>query len=176
MICMLKFDKISYEFDRNLNEICINFDWFFSNSTIHSRSLDFQLSNYFIKINKYFDKIFAKLPNWIFSGGVVEHPVTDVTPTMLTPNVISTLRQADHLANQVLNANQESKNNLSQMPLVLIPIHFDRYECLLNSRFELSGLLYLGKIIKETIKICKYLIFKRSTWLFCKWRFSKNIK
>lgn len=59
-------------------------------------------------------------------GGVVEHPVTDVTPTMLTPNVISTLRQADHLANQVLNGHQESKNNLSQMPLVLIPIHFDR--------------------------------------------------
>ena len=86
------------------------------------------------------DKIFTKLPNWIFLGGVVEHPVTDVTPTMLTPNVISTLRQADHLANQVLNANQESKNNLSQMPLVLIPIHFDRYEYLVNSRFELSGL------------------------------------
>ena len=62
----------------------------------------------------------------------MEHPVTDVTPTMLTPNVISTLRQADHLANQVLNANQESKNNLSQMPLVLIPIHFDRYEYLVN--------------------------------------------
>ena len=56
----------------------------------------------------------------------MEHPVTDVTPTMLTPNVISTLRQADHLANQVLNGHQESKNNLSQMPLVLIPIHFDR--------------------------------------------------
>ncbi len=59
-------------------------------------------------------------------GGAVEHPVSDVTPTMLTPNVISTLRQVDHLANQVLNASQESKNNLSQMPLVLIPIHFDR--------------------------------------------------
>ena len=56
----------------------------------------------------------------------MEHPVTDVTPTMLTPNVISTLRQADHLANQVLNGHQESKNNLSQMLLVLIPIHFDR--------------------------------------------------
>ena len=118
------------------------------------------MSNYFIENDKDFDKIFAKLPNWIFLGGVVEHPVTDVTPTMLTPNVISTLRQADHLANQVLNANQESKNNLSQMPLVLIPIHFDRYEYLVNSRFELSGLLYLAKIIKETIKICKYLIFK----------------
>ena len=82
----------------------------------------------------------------------MEHPVTDVTPTMLTPFVISTLRQADHLANQVnnnkkfvklhtilekkpkfnvfnlqvLNANQEAKSKLSQMPLVLIPIHFDR--------------------------------------------------
>ena len=127
--------------------------FFSSNSTIHPRSLDFQLSNYFIKINKKFDKIFAKLPNWIFLGGVVEHPVTDVTPTMLTPNVISTLRQADHLANQVLNANQESKNNLSQMPLVLIPIHFDRYEYLANSRFEISGLFYLAKVIKEAIKV-----------------------
>ena len=27
---------------------------------------------------------------------------------------------------QVLNANQEAKSKLSQMPLVLIPIHFDR--------------------------------------------------
>ena len=35
-------------------------------------------------------------------GGVVEHQVNDITPTMLTPMVISTLRQADHLANQVL--------------------------------------------------------------------------
>ena len=110
------------------------------------------MSNYFIKINKYFDKIFAKLPNWIFSGGVVEHPVTDVTPTMLTPNVISTLRQADHLANQVLNANQESKNNLSQMPLVLIPIHFDRYEYLVNSRLQLSGLNYQGS--HQNLQIC----------------------
>ena len=59
-------------------------------------------------------------------GGIVEHPVTDVTPTLLTPNTIATLRQVDHLANQVLNANPEAKNNLSQMPLVLIPIHFDR--------------------------------------------------
>ena len=143
----------------------INFDCFFFQFLlgIYSRSLDFQLSNYFIKINKEIDKLFAKLLNLIlFLGGVVEHPVTDVTPTMLTPNVISTLRQADHLANQVLNANQESKNNLSQMPLVLIPIHFDRYENMYsdNSRFELSGLLYLAKIIKEAINIWKCLIFK----------------
>ncbi len=59
-------------------------------------------------------------------GGPVEHPVTDITPTFLTPMAISTLRQADHLANQVLNSNPEAKAKLSQMPLVLIPIHFDR--------------------------------------------------
>jgi len=59
-------------------------------------------------------------------GGPIEHPVSDVTPTMLTPIVISTLRQADHLANKVLNANPEAKAKLSQMPLVLIPVHFDR--------------------------------------------------
>ena len=59
-------------------------------------------------------------------GPAVEHPVSDVTPTMLTPNTIATLRQADNLANQVLNANAEAKSKLSQMPLVLVPIHFDR--------------------------------------------------
>ena len=63
-------------------------------------------------------------------GPAVEHPVTDVTPTMLTPNTIATLRQADNLANQVLNANAEAKAKLSQMPLVLVPIHFDRYDIL----------------------------------------------
>ena len=78
----------------------------------------------------------------------MEHPVNDVTPTMLTPNVISTLRQADHLANQVLNANQESKNNLSQMPLVLIPIHFDRY---LLIRFSGLGVAFSKKSVKKSL-------------------------
>merc|ERR1712020_696805 len=54
----------------------------------------------------YFAKLIPRVCNninrvtYVF-GGVVEHPVSDVTPTMLTPFVISTLRQADHLANQV---------------------------------------------------------------------------
>ena len=47
-------------------------------------------------------------------GGVVEHPVTDVTPTMLTPFVISTLRQADHLANQVNKKNRETAHNFRE--------------------------------------------------------------
>lgn len=58
-------------------------------------------------------------------GPQLHHPVTDITPTHLTSNVIATLRQADHLANQVL-ATYTCQRAVSQMPVVLIPIHFDR--------------------------------------------------
>ena len=58
-------------------------------------------------------------------GGIVEHQITDVTPTFLTPNVIATIRQADHVANQVLNT-AECTRKVSQMPVVLLPLHFDR--------------------------------------------------
>jgi GMP synthase (glutamine-hydrolysing) len=34
-------------------------------------------------------------------GGLVRDQVLDVTPTFLTSNVLSTLRQADHVASQV---------------------------------------------------------------------------
>lgn len=58
-------------------------------------------------------------------GPIVHHPVIDITPTHLTSNVISTLRQADHVTNQILVANG-CMSALSQMPVVLIPVHFDR--------------------------------------------------
>ncbi|XP_046753705.1 GMP synthase [glutamine-hydrolyzing] isoform X1 [Diprion similis] len=58
-------------------------------------------------------------------GELVHHPVTDITPTYLTANVVATLRQADHLANQILASNG-CLQNISQMPVVLIPVHFDR--------------------------------------------------
>lgn len=58
-------------------------------------------------------------------GGIVKDPVSDVTPTCLTSTVLSTLRQADHLATQVLTSSN-CMQSLSQMPVVLIPIHFDR--------------------------------------------------
>ncbi|XP_012282535.1 GMP synthase [glutamine-hydrolyzing] [Orussus abietinus] len=58
-------------------------------------------------------------------GPMVQHPVTDITPTHLTSNVIATLRQADHLANQVLASNG-CMGAISQMPVILIPVHFDR--------------------------------------------------
>ena len=57
-------------------------------------------------------------------GGMLEHGVQDITPTFLTKNVIGTLRLADALANAVLGPEYTPK--LSQMPVVLIPIHFDR--------------------------------------------------
>jgi len=58
-------------------------------------------------------------------GGPVDHPVTEVTTTFLTPLVLSTLRQADHLAHQVLS-NAGHLGSVSQMPVVLLPLHFDR--------------------------------------------------
>lgn len=58
-------------------------------------------------------------------GGAVEHCVSDVTPTYLTPLVISTLRQADFVSGEVLRVTGTS-HKLSQMPVVLVPLHFDR--------------------------------------------------
>eukprot|EP00092_Neocalanus_flemingeri_P002382 GFUD01002548.1.p1 GENE.GFUD01002548.1~~GFUD01002548.1.p1 ORF type:complete len:674 (-),score=193.71 GFUD01002548.1:377-2398(-) len=78
----------------------------------------------------YFAKIIPRVCHnvnricYIF-GGPVEHPVMEVTPTFLTPIVLATIRQADHLAHQVL-ANAGKNSAVSQMPVVLIPVHFDR--------------------------------------------------
>lgn len=58
-------------------------------------------------------------------GSLIREPVLDVTPTFLTSTVLSTLRQADHVATQVLVASG-CAGAISQMPVVLIPIHFDR--------------------------------------------------
>ena len=58
-------------------------------------------------------------------GGPLEHPILELTPTYLTPIVMATVRQADHLAHQVL-AQAGRTSAISQMPVVLIPVHFDR--------------------------------------------------
>jgi len=78
----------------------------------------------------YFAKIIPRVCHninricYIF-GGPVEHPVMEVTPTCLTPIVMATVRQADNLAHQVL-AGAGKTTAVSQMPVVLIPVHFDR--------------------------------------------------
>ncbi|KAH9377549.1 hypothetical protein HPB48_013001 [Haemaphysalis longicornis] len=58
-------------------------------------------------------------------GGPVAFPVQDVTPTFLTPLVLSTLRQCDYVAQHVLRASGH-QGSLSQMPVILLPLHFDR--------------------------------------------------
>lgn len=59
-------------------------------------------------------------------GGLVKESIPDLTPTYLTGNVLSTLRQADHLATQVLQSYSGYSGVISQMPIILLPIHFDR--------------------------------------------------
>ncbi|CAG0887726.1 unnamed protein product [Darwinula stevensoni] len=58
-------------------------------------------------------------------GGMTKDPVHDITPTCLTHNVLAILRQADHVAHQILGK-FNCYDSVSQMPVVLIPVHFDR--------------------------------------------------
>jgi len=58
-------------------------------------------------------------------GAIVQNPVHDITVTRLTPTVLAVVRQADHVANQVLAASSASIK-ISQMPVVLLPVHLDR--------------------------------------------------
>ena len=58
-------------------------------------------------------------------GDSVKFPVVDVTQTYLTPHVLSQLREADSIATNTLMSKGYGKA-ISQMPVILIPIHFDR--------------------------------------------------
>ena len=58
-------------------------------------------------------------------GDSVKFPVLDVTQTFLTPHVLSQLREADSIATNILMTSGYGAA-VSQMPVILIPIHFDR--------------------------------------------------
>jgi len=60
---------------------------------------------------------------YVFGGGL-KYPIQEITGTTLTSNVLSTLRQVDHIANDVLFAHNVA-HTITQMPIILIPIHFD---------------------------------------------------
>ncbi|XP_030758663.1 GMP synthase [glutamine-hydrolyzing] isoform X2 [Sitophilus oryzae] len=62
-------------------------------------------------------------------GGIVKEPLPDVTPTYLTGNVLATLRQCDDVAMTVLQ-NSGHMASVSQMGVILIPLHFDRDQAL----------------------------------------------
>ncbi|XP_071945731.1 GMP synthase [glutamine-hydrolyzing]-like [Antedon mediterranea] len=79
-----------------------------------------------IQLAKMIPKICHNINRVVFIfGKPVNEAIQDITPTFLTPNVLGTLRQADHYAQLIL---KESGfyNKISQMPVILIPVHFDR--------------------------------------------------
>ncbi|XP_065060738.1 GMP synthase [glutamine-hydrolyzing]-like isoform X2 [Rhopilema esculentum] len=58
-------------------------------------------------------------------GSRLLHQLQEVTPTFLVPNVVDTLRKIDYLANATLLEN-DKMNCVNQMPIILVPLHFDR--------------------------------------------------
>jgi len=57
-------------------------------------------------------------------GGRLIYPIQEITYTTLTTNVLQLLRQVDNIANDVIVKNDLMKT-ITQMPIILIPIHFD---------------------------------------------------
>lgn len=58
-------------------------------------------------------------------GGHIQYPVTEVTYTHISNFALSQLREADAIANEVMKSTGTTRQ-IAQMPIVLIPIHFDR--------------------------------------------------
>ncbi|KRY09791.1 GMP synthase [glutamine-hydrolyzing] [Trichinella patagoniensis] len=58
-------------------------------------------------------------------GKLVKEGVQNFTPTLLTSYVIDVAREVDSLAHGVLKKNN-LMNAVSQMPVILLPLHFDR--------------------------------------------------
>ncbi len=56
-------------------------------------------------------------------GEKIDGPITSITPTKLTPDVISQLQQADDIVNQVL-LKYDLMKTLSQVPVILFPVSF----------------------------------------------------
>jgi len=59
---------------------------------------------------------------YLFEGRV-EGPVEEISPTLMTEDVIQTLREADAIVNDLLIENNLTRI-LSQMPVTLFPVHF----------------------------------------------------
>ncbi|KAL4121464.1 hypothetical protein QTP88_013978 [Uroleucon formosanum] len=60
------------------------------------------------------------------AGSPVVNQVLDITHTYLNVQVIDLLKEADHVINKVLSECPISMRKVSQMPVVLVPLHFDR--------------------------------------------------
>ncbi|XP_050425239.1 GMP synthase [glutamine-hydrolyzing] isoform X2 [Adelges cooleyi] len=60
------------------------------------------------------------------AGPPVVFQVLDITNTYLNSSVINLLKEADYVVNKVLAECPISMRKVSQMPIILIPVHFDR--------------------------------------------------
>ncbi|KAG9338741.1 hypothetical protein JZ751_025410 [Albula glossodonta] len=69
-------------------------------------------------------RLIPRIVVYVF-GPQVKEPPADITPTFLTTGVLSTLRQADFVAHSILRESGYS-GKISQMPVILTPLHFDR--------------------------------------------------
>lgn len=56
-------------------------------------------------------------------GEKLTHPITEITPTLLTNETVVLLRQADDIVNQILYKHKLMKK-LSQVPVILFPVSF----------------------------------------------------
>uniref|UniRef100_A0A0N5AHB7 GMP synthase (glutamine-hydrolyzing) n=1 Tax=Syphacia muris TaxID=451379 RepID=A0A0N5AHB7_9BILA len=69
-------------------------------------------------------------------GAMVKYPVNDITRTFLNAFTVSLLQYADHIAYEVMKGLDEDGNRdnnleicidkVQQMPVVMVPVHFDR--------------------------------------------------
>lgn len=73
-------------------------------------------------------------------GGLIKDPVLDITPTFLSQHVISTIRQADDVATQVLMSSG-CASRIAQMPVILLPLQLDRDAALRASACQRSVVL-----------------------------------
>lgn len=79
-----------------------------------------------MKLAKFIPKICHNINRVVYVFGErVRYPIKDITPTFLSEDVLATLRQADYVASKTL---QDSGyiSKLSQMPIIICPVHFDR--------------------------------------------------
>ncbi|KAF8561868.1 hypothetical protein P879_02287 [Paragonimus westermani] len=74
-------------------------------------------------------------------GPQVTHPVNDITVTYLREPVIETLREVDDRVTTVLRCTR-ALDKVSQLPVVLLPIHFDR---------DLSQVVALPSVLRSVV-------------------------
>jgi len=61
-------------------------------------------------------------------GNVISEPVTQITPTFLTKDVVKTLQEADYIVNCFL-AEHKLMRSLSQVPVIIFPVNFGLIGC-----------------------------------------------